>query len=271
MRDVASLLRDEDLVFLLNLLAPGTPEKERRIKALRDDEDILEGMLANERLFRRITGEPDSILRVSPFLFFAVLLSRARRDMSAHPYTVEGGQSGHAIVFDGQDVTHILSRPEVRAYLVDMLASFTRINSYAFRVRVRQGVWRSIRVSDFDVASLLRFSELIEEQHRFQTYKRIADICLFTLGIFSRFADALQRFSPAGRIPLDSAGTVDRGALARLGREYFLAASRHEAAHAVELDGVLLAVAEHFGLLVKPLSYISDNYLAGRAGRLFLK
>jgi hypothetical protein len=40
-------------------------------------------------------------------------------------------------------------------YLVDMLTSFTKIESYAISIRVRKGAWKKIRFSDLDIHSLI--------------------------------------------------------------------------------------------------------------------
>ena len=69
-------------------------------------------------------------------------------------------------------------------YLAEMLVSFVKINSFTIPIRVRKGVWRKFRFSDFDINSLIKYSQMIEQDQRYHPYKRIADICLFTIGIF---------------------------------------------------------------------------------------
>jgi len=174
------MLNDNDLMFMIRMLMPGYAQRQRMLRVLREDEDILEAMLADEKLFRMLKHDPQSLLQVSPHLFFTVLLNRVREELKSRSYTVENDFGSHAIVFDSAAVVGFLEDRGIRNYLADMLVSFVRINSYTIPVRVRKGIWRKYRFSDYDIESLMRYSEVLSREQRFPSYKRIADICLFT-------------------------------------------------------------------------------------------
>ena len=58
-------LTDADLLYLSDRLAPGA-DRGRMLRVLREDEDILRAMVADERLLRMLTDEPEGLLCVSP-------------------------------------------------------------------------------------------------------------------------------------------------------------------------------------------------------------
>lgn len=252
--------KDEDFAFLLSVLMPTLEDKQRMIRILREDEEILEGMIADEKVFHRLLADPWSILAVSPALFFATLLARVTADLAHQHYTVERSQGLTMALFDTAQIVTLLERRDVRAYLTDLLVSFVRINSFSVSVRVRRGTWRRVRFSDFDIDHLLRYAGEIEESQRFPVYKRIADICLFTLGIFSPAEPA------AAPLPFLQAGTLlhpgrSREDYIEQGTSFYARASRHRQAEAQSLSDVLSTLAEKITLAAKPLSVMSALYL----------
>ena len=88
-----------------------------------------------------------------------------------------------------------LSIQGVLDYLAHMLASFTRINSYAVPVRIRRGIRRRVVYNDMDIDSLVRHCANADQEQRFGFYKRIADVCLFISGVFPEFASPAIRYS----------------------------------------------------------------------------
>jgi len=269
------MLNDNDLMFMIRMLMPGYAQRQRMLRVLREDEDILEAMLADEKLFRMLKHDPQSLLQVSPHLFFTVLLNRVREELKSRSYTVENDFGSHAIVFDSAAVVGFLEDRGIRNYLADMLVSFVRINSYTIPVRVRKGIWRKYRFSDYDIESLMRYSEVLSREQRFPSYKRIADICLFTRGIFHEHAQ-LMRFS---------ASTAGKGKqeLENYGRYFYRAAAEYaelmehqsltteEQQRLQEIIEVLLQLSEHFAMAVKPLTFMANHYLEPFKDELFLK
>jgi hypothetical protein len=262
---------DDDLLFLVNSIMPDTTDKQRMIRVLREDEEILEGMLADEKVFHCLLDDPLTLLGVSPALFFSVLLARVRIDLKRQPWTVEKSSRASMVLFDSHQVVELLERKEVRDYLAALLVSFVRVNSFSSSVRVRNGVWRRVRFSDFDIDSLLRYGKALEESERFPAYKRIADICLFTLGIFSPppgAPDASLAFLNAG---LRMALRRSREDYIAQGVTFYRLAARHREAAARDLSDVLALLSEKIALAAKPLAVMSSKYLAPFRDQVFLQ
>jgi hypothetical protein len=275
MKKTSWMLNDKDLLFLIRSLMPGYTQRQRMMRILREDEDILEAMLADEKLFHSLKHDPQTLLQVSPHLFFTVLLNRVREELKTRSYTVENDFGSHALVFDSAAVVGFLDDRGIRNYLADMLVSFVRINSYTIPIRVRKGIWRKYRFSDYDIESLMRYSEVLSREQRFPSYKRIADICLFTRGIFHDQTQ-LKRISPA----IAGKGKEE---LENYGRYFYRAAAEyaelmeHQSLTAEQqlrlqdIIEVLLQLSEHFVMAVKPLTFMANHYLEPFKEQLFLE
>jgi len=261
---------DDDLLFLVSTLMPGTPDRHRMVRVLREDTEILEGMISDEKVLHVLLDEPSfTLLRISPALFFSVLLARVRLDLERTPWTLEKTSRLTTILFDSPKVVELLANREIRDYLAALLVSFVRINSFSTTVRVRAGVWRRVRFSDFDIDSLMRYGNALDESRRFPAYKRIADICLFTLGIFSPPqgpADAPLAILNEG---LRMALRRSREDYIEQGETFYRLASRHRDASAEELSEVLSLLSEKIALAAKPLTVMSAKYLAPFKDQVF--
>ena len=273
MKHTSGMLLDSDLLFLIKILMPGTEKRQRMLRILREDEDILEAMLVDEKLFAVLSTDPHTLLRVSPQLFFIVLLNRVQKELKNRSFTVEKDFGTHALVFDSVAVTDFLDDRAIRNYLADMLFSFVRINSYTIPIRVRKGIWRKYRFSDYDIDSLMRYSEVLSKEHRFPSYKRMADICLFTRSIFQ---DSMRLL----RIP-DMVAEKGKGELEKYGKYLYRSASEYaelmelnspapgERQSLQDIAAVLLRLSEHFAMAVKPLTFMADHYLEPFKDELF--
>ena len=269
------MFSDNDLLFLIQVLMPGYTQRQRMIRILKEDEDILEAMLADEKLFHMLRRDPESLLQVSPHLFFTVLLNRVREELKARSYTVENDFGSHALVFDSASVVRFLEDRGIRNYLADMLVSFVRINSYTIPIRVRKGIWRKYRFSDYDIDSLMRYSEALSREQRFPSYKRIADICLFTRSIYHDQTQIKRICTPIGE-----KGKQD---LENYGRYFYRAAAEYaelmehqtltaeQRQRLQEITEVLLQLSEHFVVAVKPLTFMANHYLEPFKKELFQK
>jgi len=271
MQGIRSILKNEDLLFLIKVLTPEIEDKQKMIRALREDEEILEGMLSDERALRRLLDEPLSVLRVSPALFFAILLARVKADLKRQPYTFERSGGFTTALFDTPQILELLEKKELMAYLTDMLVSFVRINTFSTAVRLRKGVWRKVRFSDFDIDNLVHYGNSIDESYRFAVYKRIADICLFTLGILSPPEQA-ENLPPAFP-PAKSRFSIRRSRddYVVQGVSFYTLASQHREAQARNLSEVLATLAEKFILAAKPLAVMSSRYLEPFKDNVFLQ
>jgi hypothetical protein len=271
MQKLGSIFKDEDLLFLIKVLMPGAGDKQKMIRTLREDEEILEGMLADEKVVRRLLDDPLSVLRVSPALFFAILLTRVKADLERQPFTYERSKGFTMALFDTPQILQLLENRELRAYLTDMLVSFVRINTFSTAVRVRQGVWRRVRFSDFDIDSLARYASAIDDSLRFPVYKRIADICLFTLGIFSPPEQEANVPAPFLQAKPMLPAKRSRADYIAQGTSFYALASRHKEAQVRKLSDVLSTLAAKFTLAAKPLSVMSARYLEPFKENVFLQ
>jgi len=255
------IFRDDDLLFLLSVLMPTSQDTARMLRVLREDPEILDGMIADQRVFHHLLDDPMSVLAVSPALFFAILLARVASDLRRELFTFEHSHGLTMALLDGPQVRELLDKRDVRDYLTDMLVSFVRVNSFTTSVRVRKGVWRKVRFSDFDIDHLVRYGSGLHESLRFPVYKRIADICLFSLGIFAPSG------TPSG-VPLPfldarammSASRTREDYIAQ-GASFYALASRHREAHSRQMTGTLSTLAQKITLAAKPLSVMSARYL----------
>lgn len=246
---------EQDYSFIIETLMAGHADKHHMKQVLREDREIRDAMLADDRLFRRIIDDEEALLRISPIFYFSVLLRRSLKDLQEHPYTFEQQDRHVMAIFDSKEVIDLLLDHSTFDYIVGMMTSFVKIRSVTIPVRVKKGVWRKYRFSDFDVDSMIQFSQMIDEEYRFDVYCRIADICLFISGMFPEHFN-VSRAPGSGNLR-----SAKRQEYEKKGRSFYKTAARHKTAQEMNLEGVLNSLAEHFTLAEKPISYISQRYL----------
>ena len=263
-------LSDADLRFVVSAVATQREDHDRVVEIIRDKPDILDVMLDDPKLFRRITEDDQAMLRISPWLLFSVLLRRAVKDLAGERFTVERiGSTERIPVFDTERVAGLMRDQAVRDYLVDMLASFVRTEQttvwYKSGRRFRRRTY-----SDLDVDDMIGLAGRVEPEQRFPYYKRIGDICLFVTGIYPEHVLPGYEASVNPQTPMRwrrwRRSLPDYTIEAR--RFYGLAAA-HAQAREAGLVGVLSALAENFELARKPLNLLSDRYIRVRRGDWF--
>lgn len=264
-------LSDRDLKFLVETASPGVSDKGNLIRILREDEDFRNSFISDEKVFRKLMDDEEVLLKISPTLYFEILLRKVARDLSAVGYTLEKTLTMSIPVFDTKDLTALLAQDSLLVYLADMLSSFTRVESYAISVRVRRGVWRKFRFNDLDIRSLMSLCELVDDPYRFGLYKRIADICLFMLGLFPEYVERSYRYPMSGKVRpnVGSNQRINPEEYEREGRRFYKMAAEHESARQLELADVFQALHENFQKAKKPLNFIAEHYLKYRRQTLF--
>ncbi len=256
-------LSGADLDFLVSTAAPGTRDAARLKRVLTEDEDFRDAFVEDERTVRAAVSDREVFVKISPSLYFEILLRHLRRELSGTSHTVEGGRFRKIAVFDAGQVVALLSRPEVLLYLADLLASFTRVESGSFSWRIRGRAWRTMRFDDTDVEGLVRSLEFAGEEYRFHFYKRIADVCLFLLGVFPESVQPSSRRRPGGEPAVRVAGPVALSPeeYEEEGKKYYGLAAGHPIARDRELAGVFHVLRDGFRVARKPLALIAGKYL----------
>ncbi len=261
-------LSGADLDFLVSAAAPGTCDATRLKRVLAEDEDFRNVFIEDDRTVRSAISDREGVLKISPALYFEILLRKLRRELSGASHTLEGGSGRKVAVFDAGQVVDFLSRPEVVLYLADMLASFTGAESGADSCRVR-GAWpRLVGLDDSDVDGLVRSLDFAGEEYRFRFYKRIADLCLFVLGVFPWSVHASSRGASRGEPRAWFAGSGARGPdeYEEEGRKYYRLAAEHPLAKNRDLSDVFRLLHDGFRVARKPLALIAERYLDLRGG-----
>jgi hypothetical protein len=264
-------LSESDLDFLIESASPHVTDTPRLKQVLRDDEDFRNSFVADERVFLRVMDDEEILLKISSPLFFEILLTRAVAELARISFTLEKTSTMRIPVFDAKAVVDLLTDQRLIRYLAHMLSSFTKSESYTLSFRVRKGIWRKVRFSDMDIQSLLNFSKAVDEEHRLGLYKRIADVCLFILGIFPDYAERHYRYPQSGDIrpAINRQARISPEEYEKEGQKFYRLAAEHPSADQLNLSEVFWALHEHFLEAKKPLNFISEHYLPFKKQNVF--
>jgi len=264
-------LTEKDIDFLVETVSPETRDKGRLKQVMREDRDIRNSYVGDEKVFQRLMDEEETFLRISPILFFEVLLRKAAQDLEKARYTIEKSRTMKIPIFDTREVVELLNRKDLLFYLADMLSSFTRVESYTLPVRIGQGIWERVRFNDLDIVSLMRFSQFVEDEYRLGFYKRIADICLFIMGIFPDYAERDYRYPFSGQVRPHVRGKlrISPEEYAEEGQKFYKLAAEHPTARELHLEETFWTRYRDFQKAKKPLNFIADHYLQYRRDKFF--
>jgi hypothetical protein len=260
-----------DLNFLIETVSPEVKEKSGLGRIIQEDEDFRKSYVGDEKVFRRVMGDEEILLKISPSLFFEILLRRTASDLEAAGYTLETDRTMKIPIFDTREVLDLLVREPVLLYLAGMLSSFTRVESYTLPVRVGKRVWEKIRFNDLDIQSLKSICDVVDDEYRLGLYKRIADICLFILGIFPDYArrDYRYPFSGQPRPHLRGKFRISPEDYEKEGRRFYHLAAEERSARELGLSGVFEVLHNHFQKAKKALNFLAENYLRYTRQKLF--
>lgn len=243
--DRLGLWDEPDLRWVIASVVRRRSDHEHILELIRDKPDLIEVMLDDPGLLEKLYQEDHVLLPISPALLFSLLLRRAHRDLKDAAFTVEVAQEGRLPVFDARKVADLLDDGEVRSYLADMLASFTRVESVTVFYRGRRGLVRRT-YSDLSVDDMIELSGLVDGPDRFPFLKRAGDGCLLLTGMFPDFVRQSRRSLEAYEA---------------LGKECYEKASELEEERGGSRGRVLRRLAEAFHLARKPLALIAERYI----------
>ena len=265
-------LSERDLDFLAETASPEIKDRSRLKQIIQEDEDFRNSYVGDEKVFGKLMDDEEIFLNISPALFFEILLRRAASDLEEIGYTFEKTSHMKIPVFDSKDVSEFLTQESLLLYLADMLASFTKIQSYTLSFRIRKGVWEKIRFHDLDILSLMNFCQAAGDEDRIGFYKRIDDICLFILGIFPDYAERDHRYPFSGQVRPRIRGKVRIRPedYEKEGRKFYKLAAEHPSAKESDLSEVFWALHENFQKAKKPLNFIADHYLQYTKHKFFM-
>lgn len=264
-------LSDRDLDFLMETVSPEITDKLRLKRIIREDEDFRSTFISDEKIFNRVMDDEEILLKISPTLLFEIFLRKTVNDLKKSSYTLEKTRTMRIPVFDTKDVVKLLTQESLLVYLADMLSSFTKIKSYTISFRERKGIWRKIRFNDMDIHSLMSFCEVVKDEYRLFLYKRIADICLFILGLFPEYVERDYHYPISGEVRPQVSGKVRISSedYEKEGRKFYKLAAEHQSAKEQDLSKVFWALHESFQKAKKPLNFISEHYLHHHRHKLF--
>jgi hypothetical protein len=250
------MLTESDLRFVVETVATNRRDHDHVMNLVRDKDDLLEPMLDDPKLVERLMREEESFVRISPHLFFSVLLRRVRKDLEQTAYILEVDPKTKRIpIFEAPAVAELLGDKPVRDYLAEMLASFARTNSGVIYWK-EHGAWHKKRFSDVDPDDMIALARIIDPEMRPLLYKRIADIALFLSGIFPV---ASARLFGRSRAALSPGRTVKD--YEQLGQRFYRIAAREPGQP--RWRPVFETLTEKFTLARRALNTLSDRYLRG--------
>ncbi len=241
---------------------------------LRRDPEAIQELLADPRVFEAVFGRQglaaDRPFEVSPFLFFAVTVHRAARELASIVHVPERtGLRQRVPVFDAPQLADFVAAPARRLFLAELLASFTKVASGRYRVHTGRG-WRWRRFSELDPVRLAGLLEAVGDAERAGIYRRLGDVTLFLAGVYPDYVqdralspvDAARLVRAAG-IGGDDPERVTAPAIElfeHLGARWYRNACQL-APFRTERLAVVEEVAERFRQARRVLNHIADRYL----------
>jgi hypothetical protein len=276
----AEQLTDADLA----VLAPMAGVPLEQAPALRAHPDLLESALSAPQTFERVFGESDElVVRVSPYLVFAVALHRALSELE-HTFFVEERITTRmrVPVFDVAMLRDFAADDDRRIFVVELLASYTRVASGPIWVRRANGRgWRRQRVSELDAARLAAAIDLVPPEDRPGVYRRLGDLALFLTGVFpdhtmrrpvppvsrERLTRSVRSLGAPALAEMGQLTGTESDLLAWLGPRWYRLAAR--ATPLPSVTNLLEDVASRFDVARRLLNVVTDRVLFPVRGRLF--
>ncbi len=281
-REYASHLTDADLRLLVSVT--GAPAGAGQLGGagdavdlswLRGDPETLLRLLEHPGLFRAVLGAEDAArgwaVPASPFLVFAAFVQQAAAELASVDHVPERtGLRQRVPLFDAPALREFLGDPARRLFLAELLASFTRVASGRYRVRVG-GRMRTRRFSELDPVRLAGLLDAVSQAERPGVYRRLGDATLFLTGVFPDYASThalgpldAGRLLRAARLPSSQqerlASSPAMELWEYLGARWYRAARDLAPADTARVV-VVGDVADRFRQARRVLNHLADRYL----------
>ena len=150
----------------------------------------MESLLRSPAVAGALFGgaEPDPVVFASPFLVFSVMVHRVAAELEGAAFVEEWLGPGRSVpVFDVGTLREFLAGASRRAFLAELLTSYTRVASGSVWQRTPRG-WRRRRYSELDPLRLAQLLEVVPEEQRASVCRRLGDLALFLSGVFPEYA-----------------------------------------------------------------------------------
>ena len=262
-------LSDHDLGHLSRVAGWRGPAARFRAQ-LAGEPGMIDDLLADPRLFDAIFAAPDPGFGppVTPFLAFGILVHRSARELRAADHVPEWVEPGRRLpVFDVAPLREFVDDGARRYFLIELLASFTKVAGGSTLVKTRRG-YRRRRYSELDPVGLVELVEQLPPVQRPAGYRRLGDGALFLSGVFPDHTARRPLGSTELRHLVDSAGIPPGfGDDRRLDLYEAAGAAWYrkavDAAEALVGSGPepLRDVADRFRPARRFLNYLTDRYL----------
>lgn len=248
--------------------------------ALRAQPDRLDQLVGSPEVFDRLMApwSDDPLLLTSPFLLFSVFVARTATELAEASFVREWvGPNRRLPLFDVAELRAFAADPELRAFLADVLASYTRVASGSMWVRSARG-WSRRRFSELDPVRMAELADAVPSGERPAVLRRLGDLALFLTGVFPDQAGG-RVFAPIHRerllrslrsLPVnrDDDASATLSLLERLGEGSYRAALRQTSPSWRDGD-VLRRVAESFGQARRVLNALTERFLYPRREQWF--
>jgi hypothetical protein len=217
-------------------------------------------------------GDNVGVVRgVSPFLAFAVAVHQTARALESASFVEERWAPRVRVpVFDVAELRGLLADPVRRYFLIELLASYTRVASGVTWTRTARG-WRRRRFSEMDPGRLAAMLEVVPDEERPGVYRRLGDLALFLLGVFPDHpalpaaGASTERMLRLSGVGVDRAGQLGGHELLELlGARWYTAAVASASAAGRPVTGTLAVagyMGEHFHAARRVLNAVTDRYL----------
>ena len=260
---------DRDVLRRTASLLGAAPEDVER------DDDVLAAVLAHPATYEAIFDDRDDepLVVATPFLVFAVIVHRAWAELQDATVVEEWvGVRQRLPVLGGTDLREVLATVPRRFFLVELLASYTRVASGSTWVHTRRG-WQRRRFSELDPVRLASLLEAVPEPERAGVYRRLGDLALFLTGVFPDNTaqhglapiaeERLMRLSglrPDDELPSSgSPGAV--GLLEHLGERWYRLALRSVRGPLVGSAATVAEIADRFTATRRTLNLLTDRFV----------
>lgn len=259
-------LTDTDMAALARIEGSTAPDELRR--ELASQPELIDEILGHPGMLDVVVGHgPQGGIEpgVSPFLIFCAYANLAARDLASATYVAEWTAPRCRLpVFDVASLREFVEVGERRYFLVELLASFTRV---AVVAGGRDG--RPEVKSELDLAALARAVGAMPAWRRPFGYRRLGDVALFSSGVFPDHTaahplrpDAREELAiSAGLDEPPIAGEHDLTFIESVGAGWYRQAAKSVRQAVGAVPAFLGDVAEHFRQARRVLNYLADHHL----------